>query len=170
MAIQAGDDILASHFNEIVPIGVIFPYAGSTAPTGFLLCDGSSLLRAGTYAALFAIIGTDYGSVDGTHFNIPDTRGKFLVGKDGTSDFDVLGETGGQRTINLAHTHSFSATTGFESNLAGTTGYDSGGGEVADRNHTHGVSGTTGSSLSATQSVLPPYFVVNHIIKYISYT
>lgn len=80
MAIQAGDDILASHFNEIVPIGVIFPYGGSSAPTGFFLCDGSLKNRT-TYAALFAIIGTTFGAGDGsTTFGLPDTRSRMMIG------------------------------------------------------------------------------------------
>lgn len=62
-----------------VPAGVIFPYGAAAAPTGFLLCDGTSYLRA-TYAALFAIIGSSYGSVDGTHFNVPDLRGRVPIG------------------------------------------------------------------------------------------
>ena len=68
------------------------PYAGNTAfiapgsilirpkntlPTGYLECDGSSLSRA-TYASLYANIGVRYGSVDSSHFNIPDYRGYFL--------------------------------------------------------------------------------------------
>lgn len=81
MAIQAGDDILASHFNEVVPIGVVFPYAGASAPTGFVLCDGTAYARTGTYAALFAIIGTTYGAGDGaTTFNVPDMRSRSIVG------------------------------------------------------------------------------------------
>jgi microcystin-dependent protein len=80
MTIAAGQDILASHFNEIVPIGVVLPYAGSSAPTGFLLCDGSSLLRAGTYADLFTVIGTTFGAADGTHFNVPDMRSRMPIG------------------------------------------------------------------------------------------
>jgi len=47
-----------------------------TPPTGWLEEDGSSLVRA-TYPALFALIGTMYGAADGTHFNLPDMRGKF---------------------------------------------------------------------------------------------
>lgn len=61
------------------PTGSILAFAGSAAPTGYLLCDGSSVLRA-TYANLFAIIGTTYGTVDGTHFNLPNTQGIFLRG------------------------------------------------------------------------------------------
>lgn len=67
-----------------MPTGAIIPFAGSTAPTGWLLCDGGStgLLRT-TYAALFAVIGTTYGSGDGsTTFNVPDLRGRVVAGKD----------------------------------------------------------------------------------------
>jgi len=57
--------------------GAVILWPTDTAPSGFLECDGSSLLRA-TYAALFAIIGTLYGTADVTHFNLPDYRGRFL--------------------------------------------------------------------------------------------
>lgn len=67
-----------------VPVGSVQMYGGSTAPTGWLLCDGSSLLRAGTYANLYAVISTTFGSADATHFNIPDMRGIFPRGA-GTS-------------------------------------------------------------------------------------
>ena len=63
-------------------IGSIQPFGGTSLPFGFLFCDGSSLLRT-TYPKLFASIGTSYGAVDGTHFNIPDFRGRFLRGVDG---------------------------------------------------------------------------------------
>ena len=63
-----------------LPAGMVAPYAGSTAPTGWLLCDGTAVSRS-TYAALFAAIGTTYGSGDGsTTFNVPDTRGIFISG------------------------------------------------------------------------------------------
>lgn len=67
-----------------MPTGAIIPFAGSTAPTGWLLCDGGStgVFRT-TYAALFAVIGTTYGSGDGsTTFNVPDLRGRVVAGKD----------------------------------------------------------------------------------------
>lgn len=62
------------------PVGTYIQHAGATAPTGFVACDGASLLRAGTYADLFAVIGTTYGAADGTHFNVPDARGLVMVG------------------------------------------------------------------------------------------
>lgn len=63
-----------------VPVGSVFPYAGSSAPSNFLLCDGSAISRT-TYSVLFSIIGTTFGSGDGsTTFNIPNTQGLFLRG------------------------------------------------------------------------------------------
>lgn len=62
------------------PTGVQVPYGGATAPTGFLLCDGSAVSRT-TYAGLFAIIGTTYGAGDGsTTFTLPDKRGRTSIG------------------------------------------------------------------------------------------
>ncbi|MFA6077398.1 MAG: phage tail protein, partial [Candidatus Paceibacterota bacterium] len=85
---------------QAVPVGTITMYGGSTAPTGWVLCDNSSLLRAGTYADLFAVIGTTFGTADGTHFNVPDMRGIFprgagtsakLTNANGTAFAGVLG-------------------------------------------------------------------------------
>ena len=58
--------------------GMIKPFAGTTVPTGYLLCDGSAVSRT-TYADLFTAIGTTYGSGDGsTTFNLPDTTDRVL--------------------------------------------------------------------------------------------
>jgi microcystin-dependent protein len=62
-----------------VPPGTILPYGGAGAPTGYLLCDGTSYSRV-TYPNLFTVIGTAFGSTSGTTFNVPDTRGYFLRG------------------------------------------------------------------------------------------
>lgn len=59
--------------------GFMQMYGGTAAPTGWLLCDGTSYLRA-TYPSLFAILSTTYGSADGTHFNVPDLRGRIPIG------------------------------------------------------------------------------------------
>jgi microcystin-dependent protein len=60
----------------VLPVGATIPYAGSSAPTGFLLCHGQAISRS-DYASLFNVIGTTYGIGDGTTtFNIPDTRGR----------------------------------------------------------------------------------------------
>ena len=66
---------------NLVPTGVILPYGGVTAPSGFLICDGSAVSRT-TYANLFAVIGTRYGAGNGsTTFNVPKLNdGSFVRG------------------------------------------------------------------------------------------
>lgn len=72
--------LLAGAISQLVPTGTVFHYAGSTAPSGWLLCDGSAVSRT-TYAGLFASISTTFGTGDGsTTFNVPDTRGIFVSG------------------------------------------------------------------------------------------
>lgn len=74
--IQNGSQIGESNFR-----GMIFAYAGLTAPSGFLLCDGSAVSRT-TYADLYALISDTYGAGDGsTTFNVPDLRSSLPVGK-----------------------------------------------------------------------------------------
>lgn len=74
------------------PLGTILPFGGTTAPSGWMICNGASLLRT-DYAELFAIIGTAFGSADSTHFNIPDLRGEFLRGA-GTNSHSGQGNGG----------------------------------------------------------------------------
>lgn len=67
---------------EVEPIGTIFAFAGNDIPSGYLPCNGSAISRA-TYADLFAVIGTTYGSGDGsTTFNLPNLTDKFIQGSD----------------------------------------------------------------------------------------
>jgi len=64
------------------PPGVINQYAGVSAPAGWLLCAGQAVSRS-TYAALFAILGGNFGVGDGvTTFNLPDLRGRVVAGLD----------------------------------------------------------------------------------------
>ena len=68
-----------------VPIGAILPYAGASAPYGYLLCDGSEIERS-KYASLYDVIGTTYNgttALNGVNtFRLPDLRGRFGLGKD----------------------------------------------------------------------------------------
>ena len=67
-------------FINPIPTGAVFPFAGITAPEGFLFCDGSAISRT-TYSRLLGVIGETYGSGDGlTTFNLPDYRETVLVG------------------------------------------------------------------------------------------
>lgn len=101
------------------PAGTIEAFAGTTAPTGWLLCGGQAISRT-TYANLFTIIGTTYGVGDGsTTFNIPDLRGRTVAGLDNINGTDAgrldwannLGTSGGTQTHTLsssempAHAH-----------------------------------------------------------------
>ncbi len=66
-----------------IPTGAILPYGGNTAPPGYLMCNGAAVSRT-TYANLYHVIGTAFGSGNGsTTFNVPDLRGLFLRGSDG---------------------------------------------------------------------------------------
>jgi len=106
--------------NIIVPIGQINMFAGSTAPTNFLLCDGAAVSRT-TYATLFALVGTAFGAGNGTTtFNVPNLKSRFPIGLDSAAvGNDSVGETGGTATTTLtttelpAHTHT--GTTGNQS-------------------------------------------------------
>ena len=84
-------------FSSGLPTGSMTAYGAATAPSGWVLCDGTSYLRTGTYANLFAIIGSTFGSVDGTHFNVPNSSANVLVGyKAGDTNFGTLGGTSGE--------------------------------------------------------------------------
>lgn len=67
----AGGHLIGGSSGSGVPVGTIIPFAGNSIPQGYLLCDGSAISRT-TYASLFAVIGTIYGSGDGNStFNLP---------------------------------------------------------------------------------------------------
>ena len=77
-------------WGTVPPAGVIMAFAGSTAPSGYLICDGSAVSRS-TYANLYAVIGTTYGAGNGsTTFNLPDLTGRVPVGKN-AGTFATLG-------------------------------------------------------------------------------
>jgi microcystin-dependent protein len=79
-----------------MPTGSLLAFAGSSAPGGYLLCDGSAVSRT-TYDSLFAVVGTIYGVGDNsTTFNLPDLRGRTAVGK------DDMGGSAANRVTNAA--------------------------------------------------------------------
>jgi len=82
---------------NVIPVGTVQMWPTNTPPTDWMVCDGASLLRA-DYAELFAIIGTIYGAVDGTHFNLPDMRDRSPMGVGG---FIALGGFLGAATHTL---------------------------------------------------------------------
>lgn len=111
-SVSAAGIATTTQLTALVPAGVISQYAGSSAPSGYLLCEGQTVSRS-TYASLFTAIGTAYGAGDGsTTFALPNLKGRIPVGRDSAqTEFDVLGETGGAKTHTLStaempsHTH-----------------------------------------------------------------
>lgn len=110
------------------PLGSLKDYAGASDPPdpGWLIANGRAVSRS-TYAALFALIGTTYGSGNGsTTFNLPDTRQRVTLGVAASGTGSTLGGTGG--AIDHTHTsatHSHSLTTG-----AASINVDSGSGAI----------------------------------------
>ena len=94
----------------LVPIGTVLEFAGSTAPLNYLMCNGQAVSRT-TYSELFSVIGTTYGSGDGsTTFNVPDRRGKVGVGYgNGLAIYSYanqLGHTDGSKdAVVVSHNH-----------------------------------------------------------------
>lgn len=145
------------------PVGAVTPYAGSTPPDGWLLCDGSEISRT-NYARLFSVIGTTYGAGDGSStFNLP--NGKSVFGNDigCKGNGYCLGITDGSKDLYLsrqftAGSNNLSyATTG---GTVGTTGGSSG--TIATAGTRVGIN--TDSSKSGV--VLDTSGSLNAIIKY----
>jgi len=175
-----GNKVNLTTYNEFFAtlVGAIFPYAGATAPTGFLLCDGSAISRT-TYSALFAKIGTTYGVGNGTTtFNIPDARGRVIVGKSSDTEFATLGQVGGAKTNTLdvtqipAHSHrmraySHNVDSGWLPDDTSWLGSITQAGATDRPNPpmrgNGGVMENTGSGLAHNN--IQPYITINYIIK-----
>ena len=157
----------------LVPTGAVIPFAGSTAPSGWLLCDGDSYSTT-TYADLFAVIGYTYGNFSGL-FTVPDLRSRVIVGRSTTIPaFDTLGKTGGEVEVTLElneippHTHAISANQA--ANTTATGGQNRlttlSNGDAGNNDATSGSTGGSGSPAAAQpHENLQPYRVLNYLIK-----
>ena len=157
--------------------GVIKMYGGTAAPTGALLCDGTAYSRA-TYARLFAVVGTKFGSGNGsTTFNVPDFRQRFPLGKAASGTGANLGDSGG--TIDHIHSGSSLSAPDHTHPVSGSTGdinsvqQDAGASNTPplsnDDQHRHSVSITSGGPSATvitgnTGAANPPFLAVNFII------
>jgi microcystin-dependent protein len=165
--------------NNSVPTGALMMWSTGTAPTGWLLCNGSAVSRS-TYATLFAVIGTTFGLGNGsTTFNLPDYRNRMPVGA-GTL-YGVGGVGGSKDAIVVSHTHTGSTNSAGAHvhqipNISGpdardggpfnyTTNWNSGTRDTSSAgSHTHSVTvDATGSS--GTDANMPPYLGIQFIIK-----
>lgn len=154
---------------NLLPVGMVTPYMGSSAPDRWLICDGATF-SAATYPALSALLG-------GT--TLPNLKGRVVVGRDAAdTDWDTLGETRGAKTHTLTiaelavHTHvqdthghnNFAvddgpggAAVGNRARLAGGAGAGFATAQVTATNQNTG-SGTAHNNIQ-------PSFVMNYIIR-----
>lgn len=136
-----------------LPAGVITPFAGSGAPSGWLMCEGQVVSRL-TYAALFAAIGTTYGAGDGTTtFNLPDLRGEFIRGLDLGRGVDV-GRTLGSYQADEFRSHNHTFNFPIVTNNSGGGGIDDAGGYGAAYSTNY-----SGGSETRPRNVALPYII-----------
>jgi microcystin-dependent protein len=158
--------LIQEYVDARMPSGVILPYPGTAAPSGWLLCNGLAYSRT-TYAVLFGILGTRFGAGDGsTTFTLPDLRDRVPVGYNAVSVvFNVLGKTGGSESHLLTedelpiHSHPGTGRAGNVSAGSGLTVAAVQGSGSANAWPT----GDTG--LNRAHNNLQPYIVLNYIIK-----
>ena len=167
-----GNNIVNTYLPAVV--GAVVAFAGSTSPAGWLLCDGSAVSRT-TYAALFAVIGTTYGSGNGsTTFNLPNLIDRFIQGNStsgtvksaglpdikGTLIARATSYNGGQ--IISAATGAF-AVGGKDSNAQDSVEQHSG---QVQRNITDFTASRYNSIYGNSTTVQPPALTMRYIIKY----
>jgi len=105
-------------FTNRSEVGTIKPWGKTTAPVGYVLCDGAAISRT-DYAELFAVISTTYGVGNGsTTFNVPDLQGKAPQGYDGNT-YNLAG-TGGANTVTVSVTNNQGATNSVTNNQSVT--------------------------------------------------
>jgi microcystin-dependent protein len=161
--------LVAAVRDALCPPGTVVAYMGTTAPDGWLLCQGQSVSRT-LYNNLYTVIGNASGSADTASFNVPDLRGRFLRGVDGSAGRDL--DSGTRTAMNPG---------GNPGNLVGSVQAD------ALKSHTHTVYAVTvgggsvpvngssvggrditssGPSTGASSETRPINAYVNYIIKY----
>ncbi len=175
--------VAPSNLSYSVPVGAVIQFAGSTAPSGWLLCDGDTILRS-EYPNLYNVINTTYGSTNTTDFILPDLRQRFPLGKKGAST--PLGELGGQEYVTLdttqvpSHNHLFrirnNSNTGVVFLTAETALGDgaliSGFSMIYYPNNVSSIltaiasNAITSTGGGQAHNNMPPYLVINYIIKY----
>ena len=149
--------------------GTIQAYAGSSAPAGYLICNGDAISRT-TFAVLFAITSTTYGVGDGsTTFNIPDLRGRVAVGVGTNAAVNALALSDGVAVANrrpqhrhTAHTHTM--TGGYSPVVANVDQFQAGSGRSGSGGSIVAVDGGSGTATDSLDA--PAWLTVNYIIAF----
>lgn len=157
------------------PTGGIMMWGTGSAPSGWLLCAGAAVSRT-TYAALFALIGTTFGSGDGsTTFNLPNYTnrmpyGTTLAATGGSADAITVAHThtATSAVTDPGHTHTYQGSNYQPNNAAGSVPDWIGASTMTTNSNTTGITVATtvaSSGSSGTNANLPPYLGINFIIK-----
>lgn len=145
----------------VMPAGVILPFAGTTAPNGFLLCDGSEQLIS-SYPVLFAAIGTTYNGaaplVGASTFRVPDLRGRFALGADNMDNGTLVPTPGGSFVSSIIDKDGNPGTTANRVTDITADNIGSGSGQEETTlsvsqlpDHKHDLRGTTASGTKGNQ-------------------
>lgn len=158
--------------SQVIPPGLVAPYAGNSDPIGWLICNGQAVSRT-TFANLFGVISTTYGSGNGsTTFNVPTLTDSAPFG---SGNLFTYGAAGGSATSVASHTHTDSGH-GHGINQAGAvyvqqSGQNASGGSGAFSPgiNPSGISIQTGAaniqSTGVTNGNMPPFVAMLYIIK-----
>lgn len=91
--------------SDIIPAGILMPYVGTSAPVGWLLCQGQEVSQS-AYPALYALVGTAFGTAAAGSFKLPDLRGRTVFGfTSSDANFNARGKTGGSTSVSLTATN-----------------------------------------------------------------
>lgn len=170
-----------SSSTALVPTGAVLPFAGTAAPSGYVLCQGAEVDRT-VFANLFAVIGTAHGAGNGsTTFNLPDYRGRFLrgtdnaVGRDPNAGVRTSMNSGGNTGDNVGSIQGDSFTShqhiqGYGSSVSPAARYGSVSGLASARVDYYtaaATDGTDGALVSSTggAETRPINAYINYIIK-----
>ncbi|NET38429.1 MAG: hypothetical protein F6K19_41610 [Cyanothece sp. SIO1E1] len=159
--------------NPLLPVGSIIAFAGNTTPAGFLECNGQLVSRT-TYAALFSVIGTRYGS-SGNNFRMPNISGRTIIGIASNRAFGSIGGSATHRlTVAEMPSHEHRLHPANNNSSSDVQGWP------ANNNHRHLRTTDRGSISSfssgsnwmentggnGTHNNMQPYIVLRYCIKY----
>lgn len=161
--------------SSLVPVGTMLLYAGTVLPINYLWCDGSQKSTT-TYSTLYSVLGTTYNNSPASgNFNVPNMSKSLPIGASTPGNMTITYQgnnntrIGGNSLMNsnqlASHTHNAPTNAGNYWGAPNDGGTQVAGGSTPLRVN---FSATTGSitDVNATQEFLPPFTVVNYIIKY----